>query len=370
MFISLVNILVCALLVALSLIVASTRMRDANQVTAQQPEPAKPIVKTHPGSTNADVMKALNLPMSVDFRGTDVRKLIEEIDKKTGGKLNLVLDEPDEPGYERKIKQFRMNRAAVRTILRKVLNDSDLAYYLEDGSLRITDKERAAGQTVIKFYPISDRVGGSKAMGPNSMSHIKANAQALALLIMNTTEPDYWEPTGGGPGKFDWDPKTLGFVVRASVEMHLKLQERGLVSVDWKDLVAVPDRRVLKVYDISGILDPKSLESGKSALLQALSLIIPDEEWLCPAKYVPVNAFGEEIPALRPSSMDSYQWKCGCDTWANTAKAIARVFNVERPSASYSATILTHTERLVVFTIPEAHANVERLIADLKVPRK
>jgi len=197
--------------------------------------------KGKPKFKEIEIMKMLNSTMSVDFKGDDftLKKALDYIDDKTEGKLNMLLDDPalkDVPivPEEKVIPPLKMKKFAVRTIMKELLIPNGLDYYIDDGALRISSEKKAKEKLVIKMYPIRNLVGGGAMMNPQMAmmmgNQAKQKAQSLALLVMNTIQPDYWELTGTGPGKIDWDQNSMTLVIKASVEVHYMLKASELLD--------------------------------------------------------------------------------------------------------------------------------------------
>ena len=141
----------------------------------------------------------------------------------------------------------------VRTLLRIILEDRGMGYYIEDGLLYVTKDAKALTKMVVKTYPVANLVGGQqlvdaainelKMSRPNPMNPgappqpgqigtlLGQNIDGLTAQIRGTVEPDHWgPPSGTGPGSMTFVPATSSLQVRCSLEVHYLLLASGLLD--------------------------------------------------------------------------------------------------------------------------------------------
>ena len=179
------------------------------------------------------VLKALNSTMSVNYDGEKFKGVIGHLQDKTG--LTIVIDEASlrdaNVDYEADTVSFKIEKASVRFILKKVLGDKGLTYIIKEGAIQVMSPKKASEFTVTKTYQIDDLIAPSPQaqmmFGPFvAQMQMQQNAQQLANLIASTVSPDYWQPNG--PGSITFFAPTKSLIIRASAEMHYQLASPGL----------------------------------------------------------------------------------------------------------------------------------------------
>lgn len=181
------------------------------------------------------ILKALNSVLSVDFDNARFRDVVDYLQEKTG--LNIFIHEASRKEamveYDDRVT-LKVNKATVRSILRKIFNDVGLTYVVEEGSLHVMTIAKAREKTVARVYNISDLTSLNldprlTQFNPLLAQQMKAaNGIYIANMLMNVIDPAYWQPNGG-PGVIVYDPITDALIVRASAEMHHMVGGSGLI---------------------------------------------------------------------------------------------------------------------------------------------
>ena len=190
-------------------------------------------------------MKALNSTFRVDFGGEPVKNVLEYLEEKSKGALLFVIDE--QGLREAKIdpalllndpvtKQFRQ-RIMVRTLLKLILSQRGLGFYVEDSHLVITKDIKTLKKLSIKVYDVAD------LLDPKNVDESKAELQAALRLLdpelrfSSPSEPpsdpqnkNAVSPATGAARVPDPAPAAQFFtykrmlIVRHSFEMHLEIE--------------------------------------------------------------------------------------------------------------------------------------------------
>lgn len=189
--------------------------------------------KTKLSSKEVALLKALNSTLSVNFSKAKLSEVIELMQDKAG--LTILVDEPSLKDanvdlYEESVT-FKVNKVAVRTILRKLLADRGLAYVIKEGMLQVVTQQKAREMMVVRSYPVGDLVASDNPLfwGPIfSRAIMLQNAQRIIDMIQSSVEPAQWN-TQGGPGTITFHEPSMSLVIRASAEMHYQLGG-GVVS--------------------------------------------------------------------------------------------------------------------------------------------
>jgi len=167
------------------------------------------------------LLKMLNSTLSVDFKDTTLKEALELIQEKTNNALPIFLDEgslkeanieSDEP------VTFKVRKATVRTILKKILADKGLTYVIKEATLLVVTPQKAREMMVVRTYPVGDLLGSNNPfLDPFGFQQLAA-INALINVIKTTIEPSIWEQ--GGTITF-FPPGSL--IIRAPAELHYQM---------------------------------------------------------------------------------------------------------------------------------------------------
>jgi hypothetical protein len=194
-------------------------------------ERRKEMVNPKLTAQEVKLLKTLNSTMSVSYDNDKFRAVINHLQDRTG--LGIIIDEGSlrdaNVDYDDPVT-FKVEKASVRTILKKVLGDNRLTYIIKEGNIQVMTPKRASEYTVVRSYPISDLITPIQAnvMFPPFMQQFQKqqNAQQIINLIVFSTGVDYWQPNG--PGNITYFMPTDSLLIRASAEMHYQLASPGL----------------------------------------------------------------------------------------------------------------------------------------------
>jgi hypothetical protein len=167
------------------------------------------------------LLKMLNSTLSVDFKDTTLKEALELIQEKTNNQWPIFLDEgslkeanieSDEP------VTFKVKKATVRTILKKILADKGLTYVIKEATIQVVTPQKAREMMVVRTYPIGDLMGAPNPLfDPFGIQQVAA-VNALINVIKTTIEPSIWEQ--GGTITF-FPPGSL--IIRAPAELHYQM---------------------------------------------------------------------------------------------------------------------------------------------------
>jgi hypothetical protein len=207
--------------------------RDITLAPDHKERMARRAALTGPQMTKQEValLKALNSTMSIDYNNEKFKAVLNHLQDKTG--INLIMDENSvrelNLDYDDPVN-FKVQKATVRTIIKKILGDKGLTYIIKEGHLQVMTPKRAAEHTVVRSYPIDDLITPNQMQmmfGPFAQqAAMMQNAQQIINLIQLTVDPAYWQPNG--PGSIVFYPGTKSLLIRASSEMHYQLAQPGM----------------------------------------------------------------------------------------------------------------------------------------------
>jgi len=181
------------------------------------------------------LLKALNSTISIDVKDASLKEMLELLDTKTGGDLNIFLDQASmkEAGvdYDSKVT-FKGKNVKVRTLLKKMFGDLGLTWAIKDGAVQVITADRMKDYTVIRAYPVQDLIGpiANNRMPPLAQkAYMYQQAQQLMQTIINMIEPSSWQGMGDkGYGTITYNEAQMAIIVNHTAEMHYML--RGALS--------------------------------------------------------------------------------------------------------------------------------------------
>jgi hypothetical protein len=174
------------------------------------------------------ILRALNTPISVDFKGSRIEEVVEYLSNAI--KQPIVLDNAAlgeaQIGYDTPITA-KLERVALRTVLRKILGELGLAYVIKDQSLQITSAVRAKEMMIVRTYYLGDLLGsggignsfGFPLGNQNNATFVAQQAATIIDSITSTVEPSSWQKNGGS-GNITFSAPLMALIVRQSAEVH------------------------------------------------------------------------------------------------------------------------------------------------------
>ena len=112
---------------------------------AQLVESRKNFTGTKLSAKEITLLKALNSTLSVDFKESQFKDVLEYLMEKTG--LSIIVDEgslKDAMVEYSDPVTFKVKKVTVRTILKKILADRGLGYILKEGTVQVLTAQRRA----------------------------------------------------------------------------------------------------------------------------------------------------------------------------------------------------------------------------------
>jgi hypothetical protein len=168
------------------------------------------------------VLKALNSPISIDFKSEPLENVINYLQKQIGEPIVIPTEVLAEvkAAYDTPIT-IQGERMSTRSILKKVLAELNLTYVVRDQVLQVTTKERAKEMLTTRVYPVGDLLKATIFnMGPaGNQSQMIQNINTLMALITTTIDPQSWAPNG--PATIAFEPATMSLIIRQSAEIHM-----------------------------------------------------------------------------------------------------------------------------------------------------
>jgi hypothetical protein len=176
------------------------------------------------------IIRALDSTLNADF--SEKFTFEEVIDHlRRVSKVDIVVDKRalEEAGasYETTVK-LKM-KSSMRTVLKRVLADLNLAYVVKDETILITSLERANQMTTIRTYFLGDLAAATGTRYPSFISRAIAiqNVQNMIQNITSTIDPQSWKVNNpDAVGVIAFDPVTMSLTIKQAAEIHYKLGGR------------------------------------------------------------------------------------------------------------------------------------------------
>jgi hypothetical protein len=184
------------------------------------------------------ILKALNTPVSVDFKGVGIEQVVQYLSGMT--KQPIMLDRgalsEAQVSYDTPVT-VKLERVALRTVLKRILSDLGLAYVIKDQSLQITSSVRAKETMITRTYYMGDLLaqtgtgnfafplgnpGNSFGFPVGSPSNGPQVAQQVAQImdsIQASIEPASWQKNGGS-GTITFSAPMMALIIRQTAEVH------------------------------------------------------------------------------------------------------------------------------------------------------
>jgi len=178
------------------------------------------------------LVKALNSVLSVDFQEKPLKEVIQYLSDRTG--QAIIVD----PGSLREANtdygdpiSLKLNKVTFRTILRKVLQDVNLTFVIQEGTIQAVTPARAREMMVVRTYPINDLVapsGFAMSYGPLvARAQMMSNVQTLVNMVQSSVDPTIWKENGGGATITFHEP-SMSLIIRAPSDFHYQFAGGGL----------------------------------------------------------------------------------------------------------------------------------------------
>lgn len=172
------------------------------------------------------VMKMLNSTLTVNLENASFKEVIEYLQERT--EMAILVDEGSlrEVGVEYSDPaSIKYPKLTVRTILRKVLADKGLTYFVKEGAVHVVSIQRARENMVVRTYPISELLAVNPAYGPFfGRAVMYQQVQQLINSIQLSVDPAIWQQ--GGNITFVEAPLPA-LIIRAPAEFHYSMPGYG-----------------------------------------------------------------------------------------------------------------------------------------------
>ena len=172
------------------------------------------------------IMTSLNKTIEVEFRANTLPRgdgLSDEEDRHRFASDKQALQEAGVK-YDTTIN-LKM-RASARTVIKRLLGDLGLAYYIKEETMQVTSASAPArrprpGPTTSATWP-----GQRDIRMPPVISQLQMieNVNRIITLIKSNVDPKSWKDNNpNAPGAIYFDPVTMSLIVKQTAEIHFML---------------------------------------------------------------------------------------------------------------------------------------------------
>jgi hypothetical protein len=175
------------------------------------------------------ILKALNTTLEVDFDKNTFEDVLEFLRKKTGVTLTVDKRAMDEVSVTYESPITLKLRGTMRTILKRILGDVNMAYVIKDEVIQITSQERAKQMTTTRTYYIGDLAGAvDLRLGPIASKLVMIQTiNQLINTITQTVDPKSWQVNNpDAVGTIVFNPLQMTLTVKQTAEIHYALGGR------------------------------------------------------------------------------------------------------------------------------------------------
>ena len=176
-----------------------------------------------------EILKALDSPINIGYKDAPFEEVIKAISNATG--LNILLDKNALQSAmidSNTPTSVTLRGAAARTALRKVLQDHNLTFIIQNESIQVVTLEKAREMLVTRVYYVGDLVqlngpfSGAVRWGPwMDMMQTQENISKLVEMI-KSVDPTSWQGNGG-IGSVTFNGPSMSLIVRQTAEVHARL---------------------------------------------------------------------------------------------------------------------------------------------------
>jgi hypothetical protein len=140
-----------------------------------------------PAPCEARILKALEEPTAIEFLGSPLQNVVEYLEERHGIQIKLDVRALEDAGVEPATPvSCSLRHVTLKSALRLMLRDLQLAYIIQDEVLLITSKDVAESAEALlrRAYPVGDLAE-------------KGNYDALIETITSAVRPNTWDEVGG-----------------------------------------------------------------------------------------------------------------------------------------------------------------------------
>jgi hypothetical protein len=198
---------------SVSLIVLATAPAWADDAKADTPgtvTSAEPL--SHSALNEEKILAELEKPTDFDFSKTPLGSVADFIAGKHG--MAVLIDEKALEEADMSVDTpitFHLKGTSLRSALRLMLEQLNLAIVVRDEVLQITTNERAETILIARSYPVGDLI-------------LDDDYDPLIAAITSTASPTTWDE-GGGPASVTAVDSAQSLVISQTPDAHYRIQD-------------------------------------------------------------------------------------------------------------------------------------------------
>jgi len=175
------------------------------------------------------ILKALNATIPADFDNHEFADVLDYLRKATGVSITVDQRAMEEMGVTYKTPITLKLKSTLRTLLKRMLGDLNMAYVVKDETILITSRERAKAMTTTRTYYLGDLAASVNFRFGPVLSKIvmMQNVNQLINTITQTVDPQSWKVNNpDAVGVIAFNPLTMSLTVVQTAEIHYSIRPR------------------------------------------------------------------------------------------------------------------------------------------------
>jgi len=175
------------------------------------------------------ILKALNATIPAEFDNHEFSEVLDYLRKSTGVDISVDMRAMEEVGVTYKTPITLKLKTTLRTLLKRMLGDLNMAYVVKDETIQITSRERAKNMTTTRHYYLGDLAATVNFRFGPLLSKIvmMQNVNQLITTITQTVDPQSWKVNNpDAVGTISFNPATMSLVVTQTAEVHYSIRPR------------------------------------------------------------------------------------------------------------------------------------------------
>ena len=249
------------------------------------------VADATPANQRIETLLADKIDLSAD--AISLNDLMSRIGKQKDVPIHIDQEALKNAGIDPAATQVskKLSGLSLRSALKLILQDYNLATMIHDEVLQVTSKDRAGSELNTRLYPIGDLVDPALAACADDES-----PDAVIDSIMSAVAPESWTEMGGQGTIQPYGPNKPILVITQTDELHSRIDDllAQFREVQRKQRaqagVAVqppssPEKLVLKIYQIRDTkTDPTAMTPQEVA--EAIQGLVEPKSWSKPDTYI------------------------------------------------------------------------------------
>jgi hypothetical protein len=198
-------------------------LRETPVFDPNQPYKPQEPIRAFPNSpADARTRKLLECPAALEVESQPLDEVLAQLAKRYGITIEIDRKALADVGLDARAPlTFRLAGASLRSVLKRLLAQYDLAYRIRRGVVVVTTAEEMENWLEVVLYPVGDLL----ALPPRAtLADISHELEELNELVQITIAPNAWEEGTGPPACYDW-PQRAVLIFEQSPAVHAQISD-------------------------------------------------------------------------------------------------------------------------------------------------